>query len=111
MYGTLPPELGGLKQLDTLVLQRNRLTGIVPGEYGKLSNLYWLDLSLNMLEGPIPSELAKCKTLKFMCAPSVRSRVECCPHDGGGGVVLHEDFSPFYPVSPSPPSPDAISFP
>ncbi|OIV91711.1 hypothetical protein TanjilG_26564 [Lupinus angustifolius] len=53
-FGPIPDSIGFLKQLTFLALNSNRFNGSVPSSIGNLSNINWLDLSDNELEGPIP---------------------------------------------------------
>ncbi len=55
--GPVPPELGGLAELDTLILFANRLTGPIPPELGDLAKAKLVVLAGNELSGPIPPEL------------------------------------------------------
>ena len=57
LTGTVPPELGEIAELRTLVLSRNYLNGSIPPELGSLTKLWFLDLSENYLSGSIPPEL------------------------------------------------------
>jgi hypothetical protein len=57
LSGTIPPELGNLANLVVMVLRENHLTGMIPAELGNLANLGWLELSSNSLSGTIPPEL------------------------------------------------------
>ncbi len=57
LSGAVPPELGSLSRLSSLSLRRNRLAGPIPVELGGLSNLSQLDLAWNDLSGAIPPEL------------------------------------------------------
>ncbi|XP_047324280.1 leucine-rich repeat receptor protein kinase HPCA1-like [Impatiens glandulifera] len=52
--GQIPDTIGSLPQLYTLSLNSNKLTGQIPPSLGSLSNLYWLDLAENSLSGTIP---------------------------------------------------------
>ena len=59
LSGTLPPELGGLEDLEVLDLGdwwggHNHFTGSIPAQLGNLEGLKVLDLSGNGFEGPIP---------------------------------------------------------
>jgi hypothetical protein len=65
LSGELPAELGDLKNLKSLVLSSNRLTGIHQ-DLGKLTNLTTLDISGNRLSGPIPSCIRGLKNLKTL---------------------------------------------
>ena len=58
MTGSIPPELGGLVNLQSwLLLHGNQLTGPIPPELGNLTWLRQLNLGGNQLTGPIPAEL------------------------------------------------------
>ena len=64
LMGTLPPELGGLAELSTLVLSLNYLNGSIPPELGRLMKLRGLDLGYNYLSGSIPPELDNLTNLR-----------------------------------------------
>ena len=49
--------LGQLRELRTLTLDRNLLSGTVPAALGAARHLKFIDLSVNRLEGGIPPEL------------------------------------------------------
>ena len=51
LYGTIPPELGALSELEILYLHRNNLTGTIPGALNNLSKLRLLYLYDNKLTG------------------------------------------------------------
>ncbi|MFQ6670269.1 hypothetical protein Gotur_035266 [Gossypium turneri] len=51
LKGTLAPELGKLSDLRSLVLYRNRFSGVIPKEFGELTKLELLDLRENDLSG------------------------------------------------------------
>ena len=63
LYGTIPPELGGLAKLTVLDLELNHLWGQIPPELGGLVGLHRLALSENSLEGEIPAELGGLREL------------------------------------------------
>ncbi len=68
LSGTLPPELGNLVHLRSLILGwykigDHNLSGPIPPELGKLSELRFLNLSGNILSGPIPPELGNLSKL------------------------------------------------
>ncbi len=54
LEGQLPPELGDLDRLQSLVLSRNALAGPIPPELGRLPILLRLDLRDNHFDGEIP---------------------------------------------------------
>ena len=66
LRGTIPPELGGLTNLDLLKLGGNELRGTIPSALGNLTSLGWLELWGNELSGPIPSELSNLSNLVVM---------------------------------------------
>ena len=74
LTGEIPPELGNLAMLDTLILGANKLEGAIPSELGDLSNLQYLGLSNagsdywgdGGLEGEIPSELGGLTNLETL---------------------------------------------
>eukprot|EP00752_Nemacystus_decipiens_P016018 g14320.t2 len=66
LTGAIPPELGNLEALQTLILGWNRLSGRVPSELGKLGALEYLSLANNELSGPVPSELGKLGALEYL---------------------------------------------
>ena len=57
LWGSIPPELGYLLNLEVLSVYGNNLTGRIPPALGMLSTLRVFSLSSNMLSGSIPSEL------------------------------------------------------
>ena len=66
LSGELPPELGNLSSLTTLDLRSNRLGGEIPPELGNLSNLESLSMWGNQLSGEIPSELGNLSKLTWL---------------------------------------------
>ncbi|KAL4274222.1 hypothetical protein AHAS_AhasUnG0015700 [Arachis hypogaea] len=55
LTGTIPKEIGNMKQLESLDLSKNDLTGEIPESMSSLSFLNNLNLSFNNLRGQIPS--------------------------------------------------------
>ena len=78
LTGPLPPELGTMAHLESLVLNNNNLTGSIPPELGALTNLRILYLSGNNLTGPLPAEFVNLVNLERLdifhnnglCAPA-----------------------------------------
>ncbi|MDE2937621.1 MAG: M66 family metalloprotease [Chloroflexota bacterium] len=66
MTGTIPGELGKLKELTYLDLRHDRLTGGIPIELTRLTSLSYLNLAANQLSGTIPPELGKLVNLSFL---------------------------------------------
>lgn len=50
----IPPNIGSLLNLKRLVLSQNRFTGKIPDSLGGLTGVLILDLSRNSLSGPLP---------------------------------------------------------
>ena len=59
LSGSIPEELGRLKKLIDLRLNRNELTGPIPASFANSSALQVLRLDHNHLVGTIPPGLAK----------------------------------------------------
>ena len=66
LSGPIPPELGGLSNLERLNLDRNELSGTIPPELGGLSSLQRLNLAWNHLSGAIPPELGGLSNLRWL---------------------------------------------
>ena len=69
LQGVVPPELGGLSNLQSLDLRPSGirgLTGPIPPELGQLRQLQRLDLSHNGLVGPIPAEIGNASSLQVL---------------------------------------------
>ena len=64
LAGSIPPRLGDLDALETLVLSINRLTGPIPSALGKLTALRLLYLQGSGLSGTIPPALGKLTALR-----------------------------------------------
>ena len=64
LVGSIPTEIGRLKNLMQLNLGLNQLTGIVPSEISGLENITHLYLHSNELTGNIPSEIGQLKNLR-----------------------------------------------
>ncbi|MFC1574371.1 leucine-rich repeat domain-containing protein, partial [Candidatus Latescibacterota bacterium] len=64
LSGTIPPEIGNLKNLYSLNLGTNQLTGSIPPEIGTLVNLRLLYIHHNPLQGSIPPEIGNLTILE-----------------------------------------------
>lgn len=68
LAGTIPGELGNLRNLEQLQLAGNQLTGAIPSELGSLAKLEGLFVDHNQLTGAIPSMLGNLASLRFLSA-------------------------------------------
>lgn len=66
LSGSIPAELGQLKNLELLGLNDNQLSGSIPAELGQLTNLELLVLERNQLSGGIPTELGGLTELRHL---------------------------------------------
>ena len=64
--GSIPPTLGELAKLNTLILHHNSLTGSIPPTLGSLAEVEFLALAGNRLSGPVPPELGKLGNLQAL---------------------------------------------
>ena len=88
LTGGIPPELGQLSELETLVLYDNRLTGTIPAQLGSLARLRALDLGSNRLEGEIPAELGGLTGLETLDLTDNRL-TGCVPVSAIPGALRH----------------------
>lgn len=58
LFGSLPPEIGNLVNLNELDLSENKLSGGVPGTLGSCTSLEILNLRDNFLQGSLPPSLS-----------------------------------------------------
>lgn len=59
LSGPIPPELGNLVNLVSLLLYGNELTSTIPMQLGNLTNLHRVFFSRNHLTGCIPMALMR----------------------------------------------------
>ncbi|XAR65965.1 Non-specific serine/threonine protein kinase [Bertholletia excelsa] len=57
LEGTLPPDIGNLVHIKSIILRNNSFKGIIPKEIGELKELEVLDLGYNNFSGPFPTDL------------------------------------------------------
>ncbi|RZC57676.1 hypothetical protein C5167_004987 [Papaver somniferum] len=62
----ISPAIGDLKNLQTIDLKGNRLSGQIPDEIGNCLGLQYLDLSADALYGDIPYSISKLKQLELL---------------------------------------------
>ncbi|XP_030949471.1 receptor-like protein kinase 7 [Quercus lobata] len=65
IQGTIPAEIGNLKELINLELADNNMTGEIPVEIGNLVNLWQLELYNNSLTGKLPIGLRNLTKLEM----------------------------------------------
>lgn len=83
LKGVLPPEIGKLVHMKSLILHNNSFYGIIPTEIGHLQDIKMLDLGYNNFSGSIPSDLQNILSLEFLFLKGNRL-------SGGLPVGLHE---------------------
>ncbi|XP_057990699.1 putative receptor-like protein kinase At3g47110 [Hevea brasiliensis] len=66
LEGSLPREVGHLKNIGAIDVSENKLSGEIPGTIGECLSLGILDMQGNFLQGPIPSSLASLRGLQFL---------------------------------------------
>ncbi|XP_049392510.1 receptor kinase-like protein Xa21 [Solanum stenotomum] len=64
--GLIPTSIGNMSGLTTLVFEGNNLTGSIPPEIGKLKQLQGLSLSNNKLQGHIPESVCHLSNLVIL---------------------------------------------
>lgn len=64
LAGSIPADLGGLSELETLIFFRNTLTGPIPQSFSGLAKAKLVVLAGNRLSGPIPPALGGMTSLK-----------------------------------------------
>ena len=96
LTGPIPPELGGLANLETLSLQDNRLTGPIPAALDGLGNLEHLWLNGNQLSDRVPWELTSFSAREWVGIQSWVATIALTPE----GDTLTRCLPP---VTPPPP--------
>ncbi|CAI9273905.1 unnamed protein product [Lactuca saligna] len=66
LSGNLPPQLGNLKNLVHIDLNRNSISGSIPDSLGNLSSLQTLQLGRNSISGTLPDSIGRLSTLVTM---------------------------------------------
>ncbi|WOG85687.1 hypothetical protein DCAR_0104878 [Daucus carota subsp. sativus] len=66
IYGSIPREIGKLKNMNLLAFANNFLTGTIPESIGELSKLGGLDLGINNISGVIPTSFSNMTQLLYL---------------------------------------------
>uniref|UniRef100_A0A8N4EZ34 Probable LRR receptor-like serine/threonine-protein kinase At3g47570 n=1 Tax=Elaeis guineensis var. tenera TaxID=51953 RepID=A0A8N4EZ34_ELAGV len=64
LNGSIPSDVGNLKNIGKLDLSRNKLSGQLPGAIGECQILKSLHMEFNLLEGEIPSSFSNLKGIQ-----------------------------------------------
>lgn len=89
LKGAIPIEIGNLTKLKILVLYDNNLSGSIPKELDNLQDLEQLYLNQNLFSGCIPKELLN------LCFLTSENRISC--FDGGQDCQYEFGFNPMLP--------------
>ncbi|CAN4123010.1 unnamed protein product [Withania somnifera] len=57
LFGTIPPEIGLLDDLESLIIFGDNITGTLPLEMSQLASVKYVNLSYNNFSGPFPREI------------------------------------------------------
>lgn len=98
LTGTLPSEIGQLRNMTRLMLQRNKFEGTIPHTWGNLEKAEQWMMEGNRLEGTIPLEvcdltkqlltqfIVDCKDIRtglgFECGPPLNTCCTLCRNVG-----------------------------
>lgn len=77
LIGKIPPEISGLRSIETLLLSENCIFGTLPNEVSKLSTLVDIDIGWNYLSGTVPADLYKMKSLTYINMASNKKEGTC----------------------------------
>lgn len=82
LIGEVPPEIGGLRFLQTLSLRGNCIHGTVPNEIWRLASLKEINLEWNALSGEVSSGLYELPALTHLMLGWNKNEVSCNQTDG-----------------------------
>jgi Leucine-rich repeat (LRR) protein len=63
LRGSISPEISNLRELRSLILRDNHITGIMPNTIVQMTQLEQIDLGNNRLSGPLPDGIGNLKNL------------------------------------------------
>ena len=66
LVGSIPKEIFDASQIEVLMLQSNSLTGIIPTQVGNLENATQILLNHNSLKGSIPQTINNLKKIQYL---------------------------------------------
>ncbi|KAL8554991.1 hypothetical protein ACS0TY_002975 [Phlomoides rotata] len=85
MKGPLPPSIGDLKSLSSLILVGCGFTGEIPPSIGSLTNLLYLSLNKNKFSGPIPPSFGLLLNLRWL---------DIADNELSGSIPVSSDTTP-----------------
>ena len=62
--GTIPPEMGNMKAIETLIIHTNKYNGSLPSELSYLTNITAMYLFSNKFTGSVPPDFSRLKNLQ-----------------------------------------------
>lgn len=65
LSGSIPPSIGNVSSLTSILLDQNKLSGLIPETVSHITNLLKLDLSFNTLSGTFPLSLYNMSSLQY----------------------------------------------
>ncbi|XBI51923.1 hypothetical protein VPH35_034377 [Triticum aestivum] len=70
LSGSIPPSIGNISSLASILLGQNMLSGLIPETLSHITKLFELDLSFNSLSGSVPLSLYNMTSLKYFSVGS-----------------------------------------
>jgi hypothetical protein len=92
MNGTLPTEIGLLKELQKVNLNNNSWMGPIPSELGNLQKLNWISLG-GPMNGTLPTEVGRLSNLRYFWLLGPADMQGTLPTEMGGLAQLGEESS------------------
>ncbi|KAL8557436.1 hypothetical protein ACS0TY_004743 [Phlomoides rotata] len=103
--GSIPDNIGDMKQLESLDLSRNTLSGEMPNSFSAMYSLNYLNLSCNNLIGRIPesTQLMGMDASSFvdgnnLCGPPVTTKCRDDDDDGDNAANKEENLDVKYEI-------------
>ena len=73
--GTIPPEIGQLSQLEFFSAQDNKLSGTIPDMFSSLTSLTLWDTFNNKLSGDLPTSIGELPDLRYLYIQNEHTKV------------------------------------